>query len=225
MSFGATRQTWPDLCFLTRSHSSAVPPGNCSCLASEHATEQAVAPRGGPGDRFGGFLCGLEPIVAAVAGRVDSRQLRDWGGTGNDCGKRAAAGGRDHCKRGVFKYAGFFADTFSGISGIDWAVTGIALPLAISFFTFQQIAFLVDTYRGVIRENSLRRYFLFVSFFPQLIAGPIVRHEQMASQLGRNLLIGLTARNLAVGLTIIAFGLGKKSDSCRWNCRFRRSVL
>ncbi|MCH8911640.1 MAG: MBOAT family protein [Chloroflexi bacterium] len=111
---------------------------------------------------------------------------------------------------GVFKYAGFFADTFSGLSGIDWAVTGIALPLAISFFTFQQIAFLVDTYRGFVRENSLRRYFLFVSFFPQLIAGPIVRHDQVASQLGRNLSTGLTARNLAVGLTIIAFGLGKK---------------
>ena len=111
---------------------------------------------------------------------------------------------------GVFKYAGFFAESLSDISGLSWAVTGIALPLAISFFTFQQIAFLVDTYRGLVVETNFRRYFLFIAFFPQLIAGPIVRHDQVASQLGKNLMLGITARNLAIGLTIIAFGLGKK---------------
>jgi alginate O-acetyltransferase complex protein AlgI len=110
----------------------------------------------------------------------------------------------------VFKYGGFFAETISVIPGINWVITGIALPLAISFFTFQQIAFLVDVYRGLVVKTSFRRYFLFISFFPQLIAGPIVRYEQMAPQFGKNLLGGITSKNLAIGLTIITFGLGKK---------------
>jgi alginate O-acetyltransferase complex protein AlgI len=111
---------------------------------------------------------------------------------------------------GVFKYGGFFAEAASVVPGVNWAITGIALPLAISFFTFQQIAFLVDVYRGLVVETSFRRYFLFISFFPQLIAGPIVRYEQMSPQLGKNLLGGITSKNLAIGLTIITFGLGKK---------------
>ena len=112
---------------------------------------------------------------------------------------------------GYFKYAGFFATTGAGIFGSGWRVDDIVLPLAISFFTFQQIAYLADAHRGRAREPDFLRYCLFVSFFPQLIAGPMVHHSEMLPQLAsKKLLGGLTARNLAVGGTIFAVGLGKK---------------
>jgi D-alanyl-lipoteichoic acid acyltransferase DltB (MBOAT superfamily) len=85
----------------------------------------------------------------------------------------------------------------------------VILPLAISFYTFQQIAFLVDAYRGETGRPRLRDYALFVSFFPQLIAGPIVMHRELLPQLRRPDL-GPTAARLAPGLTLFLVGLGKK---------------
>ncbi|MGI9295249.1 MAG: MBOAT family O-acyltransferase, partial [Pseudomonadales bacterium] len=109
-----------------------------------------------------------------------------------------------------FKYAGFFVDNLNVIG--DWLIPipEITLPLAISFFTFQQIAYLVDVARGECKEYQFRHYSLFVLFFPQLIAGPIVHHKEMMPQFDR-----LRARedllpDLGVGLTIIAIGLFKK---------------
>jgi alginate O-acetyltransferase complex protein AlgI len=84
------------------------------------------------------------------------------------------------------------------------------LPLAISFFTFQQITYLVDAYRGETREYHFLHYALFVTFFPQLIAGPIVHHREMLPQFARNTLYRLNAEHLAVGITIFALGLFKK---------------
>jgi D-alanyl-lipoteichoic acid acyltransferase DltB (MBOAT superfamily) len=86
------------------------------------------------------------------------------------------------CLLGVFKYADFFAATLGALLGREPASFGIILPLGISFFTFQQISYLVDRARGTAPEYSLRDYALFVSFFPQLIAGPIVRHDQIIGQ-------------------------------------------
>jgi len=111
---------------------------------------------------------------------------------------------------GYFKYVGFFAITARPIFGVISIAEGILLPLAISFFTFQQIAYLVDAYRGGGGERSFLRYCLFVSFFPQLIAGPIVHHREMLPQLIHSRLSNLSARNLAVGGTIFILGLGKK---------------
>ena len=83
---------------------------------------------------------------------------------------------------GWFKYAGFLAESVNAATGLGLPVPGIVLPLAISFFTFQQIAYLADTYYGYVAEKSFLRYSLFVCFFPQLIAGPIVHHTEMLPQ-------------------------------------------
>ncbi|MGV7220230.1 MAG: hypothetical protein ACQ9MH_01745 [Nitrospinales bacterium] len=80
---------------------------------------------------------------------------------------------------GYFKYANFFVESFNSISSTELVLHEVILPLAISFFTFQQITYLVDSYRGDCREYSFLHYCLFVTFFPQLIAGPIVHHKEM----------------------------------------------
>jgi alginate O-acetyltransferase complex protein AlgI len=109
-----------------------------------------------------------------------------------------------------YKYANFFIESFNSILGTEVVVHGIILPLAISFFTFQQITYLVDVYRGEATEQSFLRYCLFVTFFPQLIAGPIVHHKEMLPQFLLNSSRYLTKKNLAIGFTIFAIGLFKK---------------
>jgi alginate O-acetyltransferase complex protein AlgI len=111
---------------------------------------------------------------------------------------------------GYFKYANFFVDTTAGLTGLDLKIGTIALPLAISFFTFQQIAYQVDTFRGQARETRFLNYCLFVTFFPQLIAGPIVHHKEMMPQFEDARRFRLNSSDLAVGLTILIIGLFKK---------------
>jgi D-alanyl-lipoteichoic acid acyltransferase DltB (MBOAT superfamily) len=89
-------------------------------------------------------------------------------------------------------------------------VQRIIIPLAISFFTFQKIAFLVECWRGEIRACSFRRYLMFVAFFPQLIAGPIVRFGEVGWQFDDIMPAGQTMRNVAVGSTLFIIGLFKK---------------
>jgi len=101
-----------------------------------------------------------------------------------------------------FKYDLFFLSWF----GVQTETPSV-LPLAISFFTFQQISFLVDTYKGETDEPSLIRYGLFVSFFPQLIAGPIVRHKEIKHQLSS---IAFDRENITFGSVTFIIGLGKK---------------
>lgn len=111
---------------------------------------------------------------------------------------------------GVFKYANFFAEALGdlGIASVD--LPQIVLPLAISFFTFQQIAFVVDVYRGKEGEHSLLKYALFVVFFPQLIAGPIVHYKQTIPQFTPERMFDAVWPNMAVGISYFAFGLFKK---------------
>jgi alginate O-acetyltransferase complex protein AlgI len=109
-----------------------------------------------------------------------------------------------------FKYAGFLLANFEQLSGIEVGVGKIVLPLAISFFTFQQIAYLVDAYRGEIRTKGFTNYALFVTFFPQLIAGPIVHHSEVLPQFARRETFRLNLDNLALGLSIFSIGLFKK---------------
>jgi len=109
-----------------------------------------------------------------------------------------------------FKYANFFVDNINVMFSIGWNLENIILPLAISFFTFQQITYLVDTYRGEIEEYSFLHYALFVTFFPQLIAGPIVHHSEMMPQFDKLDLKKYDYGFLAVGLTLFFFGLFKK---------------
>jgi D-alanyl-lipoteichoic acid acyltransferase DltB (MBOAT superfamily) len=111
---------------------------------------------------------------------------------------------------GAFKYANFALANWQALTGIEASLPQIVLPLGISFFTFQQIAYLVDVARGEPAERDVVRYALFVSFFPQLIAGPIVHFKQMMPAFD-----ALPGRrdhglDLAVGLSIFAIGLAKK---------------
>lgn len=112
---------------------------------------------------------------------------------------------------GFFKYTDFFIGTVNEVAGTQWPLLHIMLPLAISFFTFQKIAFLVDCYRGIAREDSLLDYMLFVSFFPQLIAGPIVHYQEIMPQFRRPGYRGADARMMVMGLTLFAIGLFKKA--------------
>ena len=112
---------------------------------------------------------------------------------------------------GYFKYANFFVDNVNSALHTDWNIEQVFLPLAISFFTFQQIAYLVDAYRGKANEGSLLHYCLFVSFFPQLIAGPIVRHKEIIPQFMRSERLSPRWSNVAVGVSIFAIGLFKKT--------------
>jgi len=108
-----------------------------------------------------------------------------------------------------FKYFDFFIDSCNVIFKTDMALRGILLPLGISFFTFQQIGFLTDAYRGRIEDCNPIDYTLFVSFFPQLIAGPIVNHEEMMPQFAR---IGerIDRSKIARGLYVFILGMAKK---------------
>jgi alginate O-acetyltransferase complex protein AlgI len=111
---------------------------------------------------------------------------------------------------GWYKYATFLVDSVNQFPGIELYLHNIILPLAISFFTFQQIAYLVDAYQGITREYKFSHYLLFVTFFPQLIAGPIVHHKEMLPQFMAWETLRLNSSNIAVGLTIFAIGLFKK---------------
>ncbi|MDA1086051.1 MAG: MBOAT family protein [Verrucomicrobia bacterium] len=113
---------------------------------------------------------------------------------------------------GYYKYAGFFIENTNALLNGGWRVPDILLPLGISFFTFQQITYLVDSYRHETKEYNFIHYCLFVSFFPQLIAGPIVHHREMLPQFERMApRKKQILRNLIVGLSIFALGLFKKS--------------
>lgn len=110
-----------------------------------------------------------------------------------------------------FKYANFFVDNVNAVFGSDWNIGTIFLPLAISFFTFQQISYLVDAWRGKTREYNFLHYCLFVCFFPQLIAGPIVHHSDILPQFMRRENMSPRWSNFAIGLSIFAIGLFKKT--------------
>lgn len=106
-----------------------------------------------------------------------------------------------------FKYTNFLIDVVSDTLKTDLVNLDVVLPIGISFFTFQQIAFLVDSYQKKVPVISFSRYFFFVSFFPQLIAGPIVHHSEIFSQFGKH---KKHAQNFAIGASIFTFGLFKK---------------
>jgi D-alanyl-lipoteichoic acid acyltransferase DltB (MBOAT superfamily) len=111
---------------------------------------------------------------------------------------------------GYFKYANFFVDNLNDLANTNLILQQIILPLAISFFTFQQIAYLVDAYKGETKEYSFLHYCLFVTFFPQLIAGPIVHHKEMLPQFSKDIVYKLRSKNLTIGITIFVLGLFKK---------------
>lgn len=111
---------------------------------------------------------------------------------------------------GYFKYSDFLIENFDLLFGASVPLLHLALPLAISFFTFQQIAYLVDSYRRETKEYDFLNYALFVTFFPQLIAGPIVHHAEMMPQFASKWNAVRNYRHIATGLFIFSLGLFKK---------------
>jgi alginate O-acetyltransferase complex protein AlgI len=111
---------------------------------------------------------------------------------------------------GYFKYANFFVQTVSQSFGLNAPILHIILPLAISFFTFQQIAYLVNAYRRNSTNPNLLDYACFITFFPHLIAGPIVQHSDILPQFRDEKIYRLDLGRLASGLTIFLLGLAKK---------------
>lgn len=111
---------------------------------------------------------------------------------------------------GYFKYANFFIDNLNLTLGIDWQMGRVILPIGISFFTFTQIAFLADAWRKGVREYKFVHYGLFVTYFPHLIAGPVLHHAQMMPQFRDVATYRFNTGNFTAGLAIFALGLFKK---------------
>ncbi|MDH4134260.1 MAG: MBOAT family protein [Gammaproteobacteria bacterium] len=111
---------------------------------------------------------------------------------------------------GYFKYANFFLENVNLLTGAHWQFAAVILPLGISFITFQKIAYLVDAWQGKTREYDFLHFCLFVTFFPQLIAGPIVHHRDVMPQFAQRSLHVFHHENIAVGLSIFIIGLFKK---------------
>jgi alginate O-acetyltransferase complex protein AlgI len=112
---------------------------------------------------------------------------------------------------GYYKYAGFFAENLVSMFGLRMEVPRIALPLAISFCTFQQISFLVDCSRKHVAHFNFRRYLLYIVFFPHLIAGPVVRHHELMPQLEEPHAPSARWREIVWGLHLFVIGLFKKT--------------
>ncbi len=111
---------------------------------------------------------------------------------------------------GFFKYSDFFINNINFLFGSNIELLNLPFPLALSFVTFQTIAFLCDCYENNIKNLNLKKYALFIIFFPQLIAGPIVRYNQMIGQFedGKNL--NFVFKNLCIGLIVLSIGIIKK---------------
>jgi alginate O-acetyltransferase complex protein AlgI len=110
-----------------------------------------------------------------------------------------------------FKYTNFLVDNINTLLNTDFTLNHIILPLGISFYTFQKIAYLIDSARGQIKQSGLLGFSLFAVFFPQLISGPIVRYDEVYPQFETRCFVGAAKRNIMVGLVMFAIGLFKKT--------------
>jgi alginate O-acetyltransferase complex protein AlgI len=110
----------------------------------------------------------------------------------------------------LFKYADFLRGTYYGVLGDSWTAWHLILPLGISFFVFQKISYLLDLRRGDRHQYSLLDFFMFVTFFPQLIAGPIVRHNEIIDQFALEPRRAEMWENLSRGFALFVIGVAKK---------------
>lgn len=111
---------------------------------------------------------------------------------------------------GWFKYSIFILDNVNALSGSSFFIDKVVLPIGISFFTFQQVAWLVDSHRGQVKDRDPLSYALFVAFFPQLIAGPIVHHSEVIHQYIKRRPRNRILDDLGIGCSIFIIGLAKK---------------
>lgn len=107
-----------------------------------------------------------------------------------------------------FKYYGFLIDTFNGIFGTEITYTKLALPIGISFYTFQALSYIIDVYRGEVKpQKNFLKFSVYLSMFPQLIAGPIIKYKDIKRQLGKR---QITRKKFGQGVEFFIFGLSKK---------------
>ena len=111
---------------------------------------------------------------------------------------------------GYFKYFDFLLENINALTGSEFSYLNLALPLGISFFTFQQLSYLIDAGRGQCTSHSFLDYILFVTFFPQLVAGPIVSHDEMLPQFASRENKKMDADNFSMGIQAFSIGLFKK---------------
>ena len=109
-----------------------------------------------------------------------------------------------------YKYAGFLVSNLDAALGLAMQPPQVALPIGISFYSFTQIAFLVDAYQGKVKETKPVHYGLFVTYFPHLVAGPVLHHAQMMPQFANPAIYRFNISNLVGGLVFFAIGLFKK---------------
>lgn len=150
-----------------------------------------------------GVNYGLGIVIqqAVIAGRGHQAK---WVMTAGICLNLAALG--------LFKYSGFAVENYNALTGADVVIRHIVLPLGISFFTFEQIGFLIDVGRGAPYRLEPLRFAVFVSFFPRLVAGPILRYNEIVPQLEQDEQSrSLRVHDLAIGLSFFSIGLAKKA--------------
>ena len=109
-----------------------------------------------------------------------------------------------------FKYYDFFVDNLNKAFSTSFELKHIILPLGISFFTFQQVSYVIDSYKGETKEYNFVDYALFVTFFPQLVAGPIVLHNEVLPQFADKKNWKINSDNMSYGLYLFSAGLMKK---------------
>ncbi|NEO37434.1 MAG: MBOAT family protein [Moorea sp. SIOASIH] len=143
----------------------------------------------------------ISSLVSKVVSYKQQTKLLLWIGIGFNLGIL-----------GYFKYANFFVDSLNHFLGTSITIPTILLPLAISFYSFTQIAYIVDAYRGETKKcrYNFMTYSLFVSFFPQLIAGPILRYDELLPQFEKLRNSLFSWKNMGMGLSLFILGLGKK---------------
>ena len=145
-------------------------------------------------------------LISVITNHVVARLMRRWGNQ-----PLLAIGIIFNLSLlGFFKYADFLASNINALTGLDIPELGLGLPLAISFFSFQQISYLVDVARRQTEPGHFFAHALFVSFFPHIVAGPLIQHHQIASQFNDTTRKDDLWDNLGVGLSIFAIGLAKK---------------
>ena len=111
---------------------------------------------------------------------------------------------------GYYKYTDFFIENYNLLTGSDVALKHIVLPIGISFFTFQLIAYLVDCYRQEMKQYDFVNYLLFITFFPQLIVGPIIHHSEVVPQFKNEENLKLNLDHISLGLFLFSIGCAKK---------------
>lgn len=118
-----------------------------------------------------------------------------------------------------FKYTGFLVENFNAISPVDLPVPHIEMPIGISFFTFQIISYILDCYWGKVKvQRSWYKLLMYISMFPQLVAGPIVRYAVIENEIDNRV---ITSADVSEGITRICMGLGKKGNPCKQPQHYR----